>query len=166
MAPEPKARRRCPVASSQGAICLPPSKTSRWAEELSQIGQWLDKFTGTCFSNTMQWAIYDPATEKLLQPDPRLSSSRLHHPPSWDVALPEREYCALLVKWWSAVQRTRAERRGTAVQIGGGAIAPIERKTMFRQHLLIRDADPGREPRGYFNCTVEVRVLFTASKTW
>lgn len=33
----------------------------------------------------------------------------------------------------------------------------LERKHMQREHLLISEADPGREPRGYFNCTVEVR---------
>ena len=114
----------------------------------------------------MQWAIYDPAAEKLLQPDPKLSNIRSHFPPSWDVAPPEIEYSALLVKWWAAVQRTRAERRGTAIQIGGGPIVAVEKKAISRQHLLIRDADPGREPRGYFNCTVEVRAPFATSKTW
>lgn len=104
----------------------------------------------------MQWAIYDPDVEKLLRPDPGLSNSRNHCPPSWDVLPPEIEYCVRLVKWWAAVQRTRAERRGTAIQIGGGPITAVERKAISRQHLLIRDADPGREPRGYFNCTVEV----------
>jgi hypothetical protein len=33
----------------------------------------------------------------------------------------------------------------------------LERKYMQREHLLISEADPGREPRGYFKCTVEVR---------
>ena len=155
MASESKARRRCSVTSSQGTICL-PSKASRWAEETSQIQLWKDKFTGTCYSNTMQWAIYDPAVERLLRPDPTLSNTRSHHPPSWDVVPQEVEYCVRLVKWWAAVQRTRTERRGTAVQIGGGPITAVERKTVLRQHLLIRDADPTREPRGYFNCTVEV----------
>ncbi|KAH9020446.1 hypothetical protein EDB85DRAFT_2095013 [Lactarius pseudohatsudake] len=121
-----------------------------------KIGQWQDKFTGTCYSNTMQWAIYDPAAEKVLQPDPELSNIRFHNPPVWNVVPLEIEYCAQLVKWWAAVQRTRAERQGTAVQIGGGPITAGERKTVSRQHLLIRDADPGRDPRGYFNCTVEV----------
>ncbi|KAI9459437.1 hypothetical protein BJY52DRAFT_1148908 [Lactarius psammicola] len=121
-----------------------------------KIGQWQDKFTGTCFANTMQWAIYKPAAKKVLQPDPKLSSIRSHHLPSWDLVPPEIEYCAQLAKWWAAVQRTRAERQGIAIQIGGGPIAAVERKTTSRQHLLIRDADPGREPRGYFNCTVEV----------
>ena len=128
---------------------------------MPQIQQWQDKFTGTCYANSMQWAIYDPAVEKLLQPDLKLPSRRSHFPPSWDVAPSEFEYSCRLVKWWAAVQRTRAERRGTAVQIGGGPIAAVERKVISRQHLLIRDADPGREPRGYFNCTVEVRALFT-----
>jgi hypothetical protein len=73
----------------------------------------------------------------------------------------EIEYCVRLVKWWAAVQRTRTERRGTAVQIGGGPITAVERKATPRQHLFIRDADPAREPRGYFNCTVEVWVSFT-----
>ncbi|KAF8261077.1 hypothetical protein EI94DRAFT_837624 [Lactarius quietus] len=86
----------------------------------------------------------------------RTLNTRTHNPPSWDVLPPEIEYCVRLVRWWAAVQRTRAERRGTAVQIGGGPITAVERKTFSRQHLLIRDADPGREPRGYFNCTVEV----------
>jgi len=112
----------------------------------------------------MQWAIYDPTAEKVLQPDPKLSSIRSHYPPIWDVVPPEIDYCAQLAKWWAAVQRTRAERRGTVIQIGGGPIAAVERKTTSRQHLLIRDADPGREPRGYFNCTVEVWALFTTSK--
>ncbi|KAI9446168.1 hypothetical protein H4582DRAFT_1904053 [Lactarius indigo] len=112
-----------------------------------KIGQWQDKFTGTCYSNTMQWAIYDPAAEKVLQPDPKLSSIRSHNPPLWDVVPLEVEYCAQLVKWWAA---------STAIQIGGGPIVAVERKKASRQHLLIRDADPGREPRGYFNCTVEV----------
>lgn len=157
MASEPKARRRCPATSSEGAICLPLSRASRWAEDIPQIAYWKDKFTGTCYSNTMQWALYDPAVEKPLQPDPKISNSRSHNPPSWNVMPPEIEYSAQLVKWWAAVQRTRAERRGTAVQIGGGPITAVERKAVCRQHLLIRDADPRREPRGYFNCTVEVR---------
>ena len=156
VASEPKARRRCSVASSQGAICFTLLKACRWAKAMPQISWWMDKFTGTCYANTMQWAIYDPAAETLLQPDPKLASYRSHFPPSWDIVPPEIAYCARLVKWWAAVQRTRAERRGTAVQIGGGPIVSVEKKTAFRQHLLIRDADPGREPRGYFNCTVEV----------
>jgi hypothetical protein len=46
-----------------------------------------------------------------------------------------------------------------AVQIGGGSIVTSERKQINRQHLLISEADPGREPLGYFNCTVEVRAF-------
>jgi hypothetical protein len=128
---------------------------------MPQIQYWMDKFTGTCFANSMQWAIYDPAVERLLRPDPTLSNSRPHYSPSWDVMPQEIEYCVRLVKWWAAVQRTRTERRGTAVQIGGGPITAVERKATPRQHLFIRDADPAREPRGYFNCTVEVWVSFT-----
>jgi hypothetical protein len=111
----------------------------------------------------MQWAIYDPLTEAVSQPDSRLASFRSHHPVSWDVVPEEREYCAQLGRWWAAVQRARAERQGTAVQIGGGPIGTTERKHVHRQHLLISEADPAREPKGYFNCTVEVRELLPPS---
>ncbi len=125
---------------------------------MPQIQVWNDNFTGTCYANTMQWAIYDSTAGGVLQPDPELSKSsfRAHHPPSWDVLPPELLYCARLAKWWATVQQIRIERQGTAVQIGGGPIVAIEKKAISRQHLLICDADPGREPRGYFNCTVEV----------
>ena len=107
----------------------------------------------------MQWAMYDPLTEEVLQPDPKLDSYRSHNPPTWRIVSQEREYCVQLTRWWAAVQKTRVERQGTAVQIGGGSIVTSERKQTNRQHLLISEADPGREPRGYFNCTVEVRVF-------
>lgn len=107
----------------------------------------------------MQWAIYDPLTKEVLQPDSNLSSHRSHNPPSWHVVSQEREYCAQLTRWWTAVQQTRIERQGMAIQIGGGPIVPLERKPISRQHLLISEADPAREPRGYFNCTVEVCVF-------
>jgi len=107
----------------------------------------------------MQWAIYDPLTEEVLQPDPKLSSHRSHHPPTWHIVPQEREYCVQLTRWWAAVEKARAERQGTAVQIGGGLVVTSERKQTNRQHLLISESDPGREPRGYFNCTVEVRML-------
>lgn len=107
----------------------------------------------------MQWAIYDPLTEEVQQPDPELNSYRSHNPPTWNVVPQEREYCVQLTRWWAAVQKARVERQGTAVQIGGGRIVASERMQTKRQHLLISEADPGREPRGYFNCTVEVRVL-------
>jgi hypothetical protein len=107
----------------------------------------------------MQWAIYDPLSEEVLQPDPNLSSHRSHNPPTWLVVPKEREYCAQLTRWWAAIQQARVERQGTAVQIGGGPIVALERKSTIRQHLLISEADPGREPRGYFNCTVEVRTF-------
>ncbi|KAH9981741.1 hypothetical protein BJV74DRAFT_853868, partial [Russula compacta] len=121
-----------------------------------KIQQWKESLTGTCFANTMQWAMYDPFTEEVSQPDLSLASDRSHHPPTWNVRSQEREYCAQLVRWWAAVQRTRLERQGTAVQIGGGPVVVSERKRIPRQHLLISEADPGREPRGYFNCTVEI----------
>ncbi len=105
----------------------------------------------------MQWAIYDPLTEEVLQPDPKLNSHRSHYPPTWHIEFQERDYCVQLTRWWAAVQNARVERQGTAVQIGGGPIVTSERKQTNRQHLLISEADPGREPRGYFNCTVEVR---------
>jgi hypothetical protein len=107
----------------------------------------------------MQWASYDPLTEEILQPDPNLANHRSHNPPTWHVVSQEREYCAQLTRWWTAVQRARVERQGTAIQIGGGPIATLERKQINRQHLLISEADPGREPRGYFNCTIEVRTF-------
>ena len=107
----------------------------------------------------MQWAIYDPRTKEVLQPDSNLSSFRSYNPPSWKVAPQEREYCAQLTRWWTAVQQARVERQGTAIQIGGGPVVPLERKQINRQHLLISEADPAREPRGYFNCTVEVRAF-------
>jgi len=114
----------------------------------------------------MQWAIYDPRTEEILQPDPNLARDRSHYPPIWPVISEEREYCAQLVKWWAAVQRTRAERQGTAVQIGGGPVVASERKYVQRQHLLISEADPGREPMGYFNCTVEVCEFSCQPHIW
>ena len=135
-------------------------EVGRRAENRPQIGRWKDGLTGTCFANTMQWAIYDPLTEEVSQPDSNLAGYRSHNPPNWPVVSEEREYCAHLARWWAAVQRTRVERQGAAVQIGGGPIVVQERKHMQRQHLLISEADPGREPRGYFNCTVEVRGLF------
>ena len=104
----------------------------------------------------MQWAVYDPLTEEVLQPDPKLNSHRAYNPPTWHIASQEREYCVQLTRWWAAVQMARVERQGTAVQIGGGSIVTSERKQAIRQNLLISEADPGREPRGYFNCTVEV----------
>ncbi|KAI0306301.1 hypothetical protein B0F90DRAFT_731930 [Multifurca ochricompacta] len=105
----------------------------------------------------MQWAIYDPATEGLSQPDLSLCVGyRPHHPPSWHVLPPETEYCARLAKWWAAVQWTRSKRQGTAVQIGGGRVVATVPKQAVRKHLLISEADPAREPRGYFNCTVEI----------
>ena len=108
--------------------------------------------------------MYDPFTEEVSHPDPSLAGDRSYNPPTWNVRPQEREYCAQLAKWWAAVQRTRLERQGTAVQIGGGPIVVSERKHTPRQHLLISEADPGREPRGYFNCTVEVRAsLCTAT---
>ncbi len=107
----------------------------------------------------MQWAVYNPLTEEVLQPDPKLDNHRSHNPPNWHVVSQEREYCAQLTRWWAAVQQSRVERQGTAVQIGGGPIVALERKQTNRQHLLISEADPGREPRGYFNCTVEVRAF-------
>jgi hypothetical protein len=125
-------------------------------EDPPQMRRWHDGLIGTCFANTMQWASYDPLTEEVSQPDPNLASYRSHFPPSWPVVPQEREYCAQLARWWAAVQRTRVERQGTAVQIGGGPVVAVERKHMQREHLLISEADPGREPRGYFNCTVEV----------
>jgi uncharacterized protein YeaC (DUF1315 family) len=103
--------------------------------------------------------MYDPLTEEVLQPDPKLDSYRSHNPPTWRILSQEREYCVQLTRWWAAVQKTRVERQGMAVQIGGGSIVTSERKQINRQHLLISEADPGREPRGYFNCTVEVRVF-------
>ena len=109
----------------------------------------------------MQWAIYDPLTEEVSQPDPSLACYRPHHPFTWSVVPQEREYCAQLTRWWAAVQRTRVERQGTAVQIGGGPVVASERRHMQREHLLISEADPGREPRGYFSCTVEVRRFIT-----
>jgi hypothetical protein len=109
----------------------------------------------------MQWTIYDPLTEEVSQPDSNLANYRSHHPLSWPVVPQEREYCAQLARWWAAVQRTRMERQGIAVQIGGGPVVAFERKHMQREHLLISEADPGREPRGYFNCTVEVRSFMT-----
>jgi hypothetical protein len=124
-----------------------------------QIQHWNDNLTGTCYANTMQWAIYDPLTEDVLQPDLKLSSHRSYNPPTWHIVSQEREYCVQLTRWWAAVQKTRVERQGTAVQIGGGPIVTSERKHINRQHLLISEADPGREPCGYFNCTVEVRVF-------
>jgi hypothetical protein len=127
-----------------------------------QIQTWQDNLTGTCYANTMQWAIYDPATGKISQPDPDLNGHRSHNPPNWHVVRQEKEYCAQLARWWAAVQQTRAERLGTAVQIGGGPVVAAEKKPVRRQHLLIREADPQREPRGYFNCTVEVRTLCNA----
>jgi hypothetical protein len=126
------------------------------AEYPPQVQYWQDNLTGTCYPNKMQWAIYDPRTGEISQPDSNLSSDRSHYPPSWPVVSEERDYCAQLVRWWAAVQRTRAERQGTAVQIGGGPVVAPERKHVQRQHLLISEADPGREPMGYFNCTVEV----------
>ena len=107
----------------------------------------------------MQWATYDPLKEEVLQPDPKLNSFRSHNPPNWPIVPQEREYCVQLTRWWAAVQKARVERQGTAVQIGGGPIVTPERKHMNRQHLLISEANPGREPRGYFNCTVEVCVI-------
>jgi hypothetical protein len=107
----------------------------------------------------MQWAIYDPLTEEVLQPDPKLNNHRSYNPPTWHIVPQEREYCVQLTRWWAAVQKARVERQGTAVQIGGGSIVTSERKQTNRQHLFISEADPGREPRGYFNCTVEVRVF-------
>ena len=133
---------------------------------MSQIQKWQDSVTGTCYANTMQWALYDPVTKKVSQPDSNIAGHRSYNPPTWPVAPPEKEYCAQLAKWWAAVQRTRAERQGTAVQIGGGPIITAEKKQCHRQHLLISEADPGREPRGYFNCTIEVRVLRTLCKNW
>lgn len=121
-----------------------------------QVQFWQDNLTGTCNAHKMQWAIYDPRTEEISQPDSNLSRDRSHFPPSWPVGSEERDYCAQLVKWWAAVQRTRADRQGAAVQIGGGPVIASERKHVQRQHLLISEADPGREPMGYFNCTVEV----------
>ncbi|KAF8503259.1 hypothetical protein F5888DRAFT_1660166 [Russula emetica] len=121
-----------------------------------KIQHWNDNLTGTCYANTMQWAIYDPLTEDVLQPDPKLNSHRSHNPPTWHIVSQEREYCVQLTRWWAAVQKTRVERQGTAVQIGGGPIVTSERKHINRQHLLISEADPGREPHGYFNCTVEI----------
>jgi hypothetical protein len=158
VASKPKARRCYPVASSQGAEYYDLSG-SLVSQKTFQIQLWNDNLTGTCYANTMQWAIYDPLTEEVLRPDPELNSSRSHHPPTWNVVLEEREYCVRLTRWWAAVQMARVERQGTAVQIGGGQIVTSERKQTKRQHLLIGEADPGREPGGYFNCTVEVRVF-------
>jgi hypothetical protein len=149
--------RHCPAASCQGATHRQSFYLSLLTEDAPQISRWQDGLTGTCFANTMQWACYDPHTEEVSQPDPNLASYRSHHPPSWPVVPQEREYCAQLARWWAAVQRTRVERQGTAVQIGGGPVVALERKYMQREHLLISEADPGREPRGYFKCTVEVR---------
>jgi hypothetical protein len=144
-------------------IYITTVQTSYRAEDKSQIQRWKDSVTGTCYANTMQWAIYDLITEEISHPDPNLSGHRSHHPPNWHVVSQEKEYCAQLARWWAAVQRTRAERQGTAVQIGGGPIVVAEKKQVNRQHLLIKEADPGREPRGYFNCTVEVRTFCPAS---
>lgn len=113
----------------------------------------------------MQWAVYDPLTQEVSQPDPNLANHRSHHPPIWHLASQEIEYCAQLARWWAAVQRTRAERQGTAVQIGGDSTVAVERKHVQRQHLLISEADPNREPRGYFNCTVEVRMALASART-
>lgn len=155
VATKPQERRRCPAASSQGAT----RRQSFYllTEDAPQICRWHDGLTGTCFANTMQWASYDPLTEEVSQPDPNLAGYRSHHPPCWPVVPQEREYCAQLARWWTAVQRTRVERQGTAVQVGGGPVVALERRHMQREHVLISQADPGREPRGYFNCTVEVR---------
>lgn len=158
MASKPKARRRYPIASSQGAAYYESSR-SVVSLKTHQIQNWKDNLTGTCYANTMQWAIYDPLTKEVLQPDLKLDSYRSYNPPTWDLVPQEVEYCEQLTRWWVAVQKARAERQGTAVQIGGGPIVTSERKHAIRQHLLISEADPGREPLGYFNCTVEVRVF-------
>ncbi|KAI9511113.1 hypothetical protein F5148DRAFT_1173785 [Russula earlei] len=123
-----------------------------------KIQLWNDNVTGTCHANTMQWAIFDPLTEEVSQPDLTLSSHRAHHAPTWCIVSQEREYCVQLARWWAAVRRTRVERQGAAIQIGGGPVVALERerKQINRQHLLISEADPRREPRGYFNCTVEI----------
>jgi len=158
VATKPKARRRCTVASCQGAAYYDSSRLVV-ALKTHQIQRWNDNLTGTCYPHATQWAIYDPLTEEVLQPDPNLASHRPHYPLTWSVVSQEREYCVQLTRWWAAVQQTRVERQGTAVQIGGGPIVALERKPINRQHLLISEADPGREPRGYFNCTVEVRAF-------
>ncbi|KAI0263356.1 hypothetical protein BC834DRAFT_309854 [Gloeopeniophorella convolvens] len=122
-----------------------------------QIQEWQGTTTISGGAQMMQWALYAPAAGAFTQPDPALTAaSRAHNPPAWPLAPQERAYCVRLAAWWAAVQCARAERRGEAVQVGGGPVRVVPRAASVREHLLVCDADPTRPPGGYFNCTVEV----------
>ena len=110
------------------------------------------------------WAVFDPQTGRTMHGHSGGESKELHQPiAKIELSEVELQYCIRLADWWKSIQIKYGQRTGEesgviVVNIDEGDYANRPRRS-GRVHRLIKDASPQAPPNGFFDCTIEVRLL-------
>jgi|ERR1700722_8895384 len=127
---------------------------------------WGDKITGVGYRDKLQWAVFDPKTGQAHHGNignaPRSEGLAEGHgypfSPFWNATEDELAYCSKLAGWESAMLKLKQQQQQT------GEIHPVPdnfpTRGVRRVHRLISDASPDMPPSGYFDCTVEVMLVY------
>lgn len=118
---------------------------------------------GTVYNDKLKWVIYDPKTSTLHHGDrgDAPESERMNEGtgilfcPFFVPAPPQDElvYCQKLGEWWEQMLALNSEELGVIHQV-------VAITTAHRQHRLISETTQDTKPDGYFDCTVQVSVIF------
>lgn len=93
--------------------------------------------------------------------DPKLerrADTDIDWTPFFDPEPSEVDYCTKLSEWWDKKENKPTQTSGEMHQIGT-PVPTYESMGGGRRHRLIKDAGPDIQPSGYFDCTVEVRLI-------
>ena len=121
-----------------------------------------EALVGTGYSDKLVWAAFSPTTKSIyhgqLNNVPREEGLAdggfgVSFSPFYEPKEGELRYCSKLSDWWQRLQNIK--QSGVDV-----VCSPISR----RLHRLISEAGPSVPPEGYFDCTVEVSIVFNKLK--
>ncbi|KAG6851308.1 hypothetical protein H0H93_011744 [Arthromyces matolae] len=123
-----------------------------------------DGIMGVGYKDRLQWAIFSPSNGKIRHgdmgdaPESEGLQEGFGHPysPFFHPEEAEIRYCLKLADWWA---ETEKHRNAEVHQIGGSndpSMSVTSRARAQRLHRLIKEAGPDVEPRGFFDCTVEI----------
>ena len=121
---------------------------------------------GTAHHNRFQWAIFSPDQKRVHHGEagigPKLegrTDTDICWTPLFDPEPSEVDYCSKLSEWWLK-QENRSRETADETSTTVSALPTYERVASIRRlHRLIKDAGPNVQPNGYFDCTVEVRLI-------
>ncbi|KZP21160.1 hypothetical protein FIBSPDRAFT_519794 [Athelia psychrophila] len=121
------------------------------------------------YHDQLKWVIFNPEKSKLHHgekgdaPESEGLADGFGHEfsPFWDAQGPELTACLRYADWWRAVSKI-VEKYAARVHQLGPEDAPsyAARGSYGRVHRLITDASPDQQPRGFFDCTVEIMKGF------